>query len=314
MILLCDSLRTWGRYLASQRNTFTACYRYGMMVDDIPQRSATTACYRYVMMVDDIPQRSASTACYRYGRMVDDIPQRSASTACYRYGRMVDDILQRSASTACYRYSRMVDDILQRSASTACYRYGVMVDDILQRSASTACYRYGMMVDDILQRSASTACYRYSRMVDDILQRSVSTACYRYGRMVFMIGFHTMPGQHNQPTLASLGQLCVHVFRCNLPPALLAEWLGSFMCHCSNTGVEWAVNESALKVNSEEENSAVTSARIRTRNLLIESLALYQVIPAPSHLWRWQVTGDKVRSNPCSNLMGLRGQERWGQQ
>ena len=27
-------------------------------------------------------------------------------------------------------------------------------------------------------------------------------------------------------------------FRCNLPPALLAEWPGSFTCHCGNTGVE----------------------------------------------------------------------------
>ena len=28
----------------------------------------------------------------------------------------------------------------------------------------------------------------------------------------------------------------VCVFRCNLPPALLAEWPGSFMCHCNNMG------------------------------------------------------------------------------
>ena len=27
-------------------------------------------------------------------------------------------------------------------------------------------------------------------------------------------------------------------FSCNLPPALLAEWPGSFTCYCSNTGVE----------------------------------------------------------------------------
>ena len=30
----------------------------------------------------------------------------------------------------------------------------------------------------------------------------------------------------------------VCVFRCNLPPALLAEWPGSFTCHCGNTGLE----------------------------------------------------------------------------
>ena len=52
-----------------------------------------------------------------------------------------------------------------------------------------------------------------------------------------------MLGQrHSQPTLTSLGQGCV--FRCNLPPALLAEWSGSFACHCGNKGVERTPNES----------------------------------------------------------------------
>ena len=32
--------------------------------------------------------------------------------------------------------------------------------------------------------------------------------------------------------------ICACVFSCNLPPALLAEWAGSFTCYCSNTGVE----------------------------------------------------------------------------
>ena len=30
----------------------------------------------------------------------------------------------------------------------------------------------------------------------------------------------------------------------NLPPGLLAEWLGSFTCHCGNTGVERRLNKS----------------------------------------------------------------------
>ena len=34
------------------------------------------------------------------------------------------------------------------------------------------------------------------------------------------------------------------MFRCNLPPVLLAEWSGSFMCHCCNRGVEWTLNKS----------------------------------------------------------------------
>ena len=36
----------------------------------------------------------------------------------------------------------------------------------------------------------------------------------------------------------------VCVFRCNPPPALLAEWPGSFTCHCGNTGVERTPNKS----------------------------------------------------------------------
>ena len=33
-------------------------------------------------------------------------------------------------------------------------------------------------------------------------------------------------------------------FRCNLPPALLAEWPESFMYHCGNMGVEWTLSKS----------------------------------------------------------------------
>ena len=48
-----------------------------------------------------------------------------------------------------------------------------------------------------------------------------------------------MPGQRelNGP-LYLFWVTGVRVFRCNLPPALLAEWPGSFTCHCTNMGVE----------------------------------------------------------------------------
>ena len=39
------------------------------------------------------------------------------------------------------------------------------------------------------------------------------------------------------------------MFKCNLPSTLLAEWPGSFMCHCGNT--EWNVHR--LRVSSESE-------------------------------------------------------------
>ena len=61
----------------------------------------------------------------------------------------------------------------------------------------------------------------------------------------FLIDSHTLPGQrHSQPTPTSMGQGCICVFRRNLPPALLAEWPGSFTCHCGNTGVERTPNKS----------------------------------------------------------------------
>ena len=51
-----------------------------------------------------------------------------------------------------------------------------------------------------------------------------------------------MPGQlHSQPSPTSLGQGCMGVFRCNLPPALLAEWSGSFTYHCGNMRMEHKV-------------------------------------------------------------------------
>ena len=54
---------------------------------------------------------------------------------------------------------------------------------------------------------------------------------------VSLIGSHIMPGQHSQPTPTLLGQGClVCVFRNNLPPTFLAEWPGSFTCHCGNAG------------------------------------------------------------------------------
>ena len=36
----------------------------------------------------------------------------------------------------------------------------------------------------------------------------------------------------------------VSLFECNLEPALLAKWMGSFTCHCSTTGLERTPNKS----------------------------------------------------------------------
>ena len=60
------------------------------------------------------------------------------------------------------------------------------------------------------------------------------------------------------------------VVSCNLSPALLADWPGSFTCYFGNTGVERIPKkESAQKVDLGEENSPATPAWIRTRDLSI---------------------------------------------
>ena len=68
----------------------------------------------------------------------------------------------------------------------------------------------------------------------------------------FPVASHTMPGQwHSQPTqLRWVKGVCM--FWCNPPPALLAEWLGSFMCHCGNMGVERTPNKKHTKLTLEK--------------------------------------------------------------
>ena len=76
----------------------------------------------------------------------------------------------------------------------------------------------------------------------------------------------------DSPLLTLLGQGCLAI-TCHL--RFLVEWLGSFTCHCSNTGLEWTLDkESAHKVDSGAENSPTTPARIWTCNLSIKSGAL----------------------------------------
>ena len=49
------------------------------------------------------------------------------------------------------------------------------------------------------------------------------------------------------------------------------------MCHCSNTGIEWALNESVQKVNTGEENPPAAPARNQTCHLSIISLVHCQL-------------------------------------
>ena len=51
---------------------------------------------------------------------------------------------------------------------------------------------------------------------------------------------HTTMHQFTVPLHLKPCTIRVHVFSCDLPPALLAEWPGSFTCCCSNS---WGWNE-----------------------------------------------------------------------
>ena len=62
---------------------------------------------------------------------------------------------------------------------------------------------------------------------------------------------------------------------CNLQPALLAHWPGSFVCHCNNTWVEWTLNKTKSqhrKLTLEKKKSPTAPARDWTHDY--ESIAL----------------------------------------
>ena len=76
------------------------------------------------------------------------------------------------------------------------------------------------------------------------------------------------------------------VFKCNLSPALLKEWPGSFTCHCGNTGVERTPNKS-------QRTKLTLEKKILRRSGLEFELAIFrprvrryyqQAIPAPIHI------------------------------
>ena len=73
----------------------------------------------------------------------------------------------------------------------------------------------------------------------------------------------------------------VCVFSCNLPPALLAEWLGSFTCYCGNTGVE------------------------RIPKLESQTIVQSQTVPLTSKCWVVQHTWPKWQINwyKCAKIM-----------
>ena len=99
----------------------------------------------------------------------------------------------------------------------------------------------------------------------------------------FRIGSHPMPAQrHSQPTPTSLVK-GVNVFRCNLPPALLAEWPGSLTWRCGHTGVERTLEKSQYtKLTLEKKILPPLLPGFELATLWSRVLRSYQlVIPVP---------------------------------
>ena len=110
-------------------------------------------------------------------------------------------------------------------------------------------------------------------------QAETSVPCWDAFELVFLVACHTKPEQHCPPTPTCLSQAkAVCMLKCNLPPALCAEWQGSFMYYCSNMREGWILRwKSAQKVNSGEQNfpDAPATARDWICDLLMKSPVLY---------------------------------------
>ena len=83
------------------------------------------------------------------------------------------------------------------------------------------------------------------------------------------------------------------MFSCNPPPALLAQWPGSFLCYCSNMGMERIVNQKGQhrKLTLENESGTLT---IELSQLPMNPSLLYTqhtVISGRSVTWGWSVAG-----------------------
>ena len=92
----------------------------------------------------------------------------------------------------------------------------------------------------VAQRAETTVAECFLTSACGLVSRQVPTLCLD-SSIVSLLRLHWVMG--------------VCMFRCNLPPALLAKWPGSFTCHCGNTGVEQTTNKSQhTKLTLEEKN------------------------------------------------------------
>ena len=99
-------------------------------------------------------------------------------------------------------------------------------------------------------------------------------------------------------------QLCwvkgVCMFRCNLPSALLAEWLGSFTCHCGNMGVEQIPHKSQqTKITSPALLPTILKLQINSHHQCLQPLTVL-LVPCCAHNTCTTVMWHKNLSNTPS--------------
>ena len=102
--------------------------------------------------------------------------------------------------------------------------------------------------------------------------------------------------------LLSSRRVLVHAcsFSCNLPPALLAEWPGSFTCYCGNTWWNGYRNKSQhRRLNPEKNISRLSCRDSNSRHFIHESGALTtELFPllVTGHLRLWQNDRDLLHA------------------
>ena len=81
------------------------------------------------------------------------------------------------------------------------------------------------------------------------------------------------------------------MFSCNLPPALLAEWPGSFTCYCGNTGVE------RIPKKSQHRKSTLENKILPPVLQGFEPATFQSRVRRSNH---WAIPAPEVRHNPLA--------------
>ena len=97
----------------------------------------------------------------------------------------------------------------------------------------------------------------------------------------------------------------VCVIRCNLPPALLAEWPGSFTCHCGNTGMERTSNKNRCRKLTLEKKILLPRLELATFRSLMTLALCQQAIPGKNEK-KGNASEVRIHAGKVRNRQGLK--------